>query len=541
MANTNDPSLPNARAALVDARGLPASEWRKFFEKLSRQPTLTADQSAEIAALAERVSALEAEGVDLGQIIGLGSVSAVGSLGDQVVIQLQGDEDAPTASYYYGTDDTGVRGWHPLALESLSNVDLITTPPVAGDALLFDGVDTWAPGAVLANPMTTPGDMIVGGVAGAPTAVPAGTINYVWTSNGAGVAPSWQAAGGGALTNWTEAVSVAAPNATIPVVSFTPNNAATNVDAAIIPKGTNGALLGQVPDNLASGGNKRGSYATDWQRVRAVNTRVASGFGATMGGGQDNTSGGQYSTVAGGLINNVSGNYATASGRQNTVAGTNATAFGFNNTASQASATALGTANSASGTAATAYGDGCTASGTSSVASGAATTASAAYSEGRGRYATTRTLIGSYAYASYRFSSSGDAQREFVNLAISTTNATPAVMTSDATAASANNTLTLPNSSAFAVEGVVICREQATGDAKHFKFDATITRGANAAATALVGTATVTTVNAAAGAAAWTVAVTANTTLGGLAVTVTGEAAKSIKWVATLRAVEVSG
>lgn len=181
MANTNDPSLPNARAALVDARGLPASEWRKFFEKLSRQPTLTADQSAEIAALAGRVAALEAEGVDLGQIIGLGSVSAVGSLGDQVVIQLQGDEDAPTASYYYGTDDTGVRGWHPLALESLSDIDLITTPPVAGDALLFDGVDTWAPGAVLANPMTTLGDIIVADVGGVPDRLGVGADGDVLT------------------------------------------------------------------------------------------------------------------------------------------------------------------------------------------------------------------------------------------------------------------------------------------------------------------------------------------------------------------------
>jgi hypothetical protein len=44
-----------------------------------------------------------------------------------------------------------------------------------------------------------------------------------------------------------------------------------------------------------------------------------------------------------------------------------------------------------------------------------------------------------------------------------------------------------------------------------------------------------------AGAAAWAVAVTADTTLGCLAVTATGEAAKTIRWVCTLHSAEVIG
>jgi hypothetical protein len=48
-----------------------------------------------------------------------------------------------------------------------------------------------------ANPMTTIGDMIIGGASGIPTSLSAGTVNYVLTSNGTGVAPSWKVAAGG--------------------------------------------------------------------------------------------------------------------------------------------------------------------------------------------------------------------------------------------------------------------------------------------------------------------------------------------------------
>lgn len=48
------------------------------------------------------------------------------------------------------------------------------------------------------NPMTTAGDIIIGGSSGLPTRLAAGsTSGHVLTSNGSGVAPSWQAAAGG--------------------------------------------------------------------------------------------------------------------------------------------------------------------------------------------------------------------------------------------------------------------------------------------------------------------------------------------------------
>lgn len=129
------------------------------------------------------------------------------------------------------------------------------------------------------------------------------------------------AAGGGGLTNWTEAVSTAAPNATVPVDSFTATNAATDVDAALVAKNA-GATLAQVPDSAATGGDKRGTYATDWQKARTVAARVAAGNYSTVAGGYDNRAGSTYSAVLGGESNLASGASASiAGGRLNTASG----------------------------------------------------------------------------------------------------------------------------------------------------------------------------------------------------------------------------
>lgn len=192
-----DPTLPNVREPIQPGGAPPTGAWRKFFEKLASQPNLTTDQQAEIAALDARVTALENEGVDLGSILGLGSVTAVGSLGEQVIIQLEGDEENPTASHYYGTDAAAGKGWHELSLDALSDVDLITVPPGVGDALVWDGT-SWVPGAVLSNPMTTLGDIITADTGGTPKRLGVGSSGEVLTVVSG--EPAWAASGGSAAT-----------------------------------------------------------------------------------------------------------------------------------------------------------------------------------------------------------------------------------------------------------------------------------------------------------------------------------------------------
>jgi hypothetical protein len=97
----------------------------------------------------------------------------------------------------------------------------------------------------------------------------------------------------------------------------------------------------------------------------------------------------------------------------------------------------------------------------------------------------------------------------------------------------------LPNNSAYFFTGEVVAGVTGGGNTKGWTIEGVIKRGANAAATTLVGT-TVTSMYADVGAATWTIAVTADTTNGGLAVTFTGQLATTIRCVAQIRTTEMT-
>ncbi|MEI7893657.1 MAG: hypothetical protein WCI05_11230, partial [Myxococcales bacterium] len=147
----------------------------------------------------------------------------------------------------------------------------------------------------------TNGQLLIGNTTGntlTKTTLTAGA--NITITNGAGTITI--AAPSSSLVNWTEGVSTAAPNATVPVVSFTATNAATNVDAALISKGT-GALVAQVADSTTAGGTKRGTNAVNWQMLRSSAAQVASGVNSVVGGGISNTASSISATVAGGQTN----------------------------------------------------------------------------------------------------------------------------------------------------------------------------------------------------------------------------------------------
>jgi hypothetical protein len=125
------------------------------------------------------------------------------------------------------------------------------------------------------------------------------------------------------ITNFTY------PNDTIPVLGFTfKNTPYSNFDITLSAGGT-GATLAQVPDNTTTGGNKRGKYATDWQKYRNSQTQIASGDFSVINGGGANTAAGSYSVVGGGFNNNVLGSYSTImGGRNNAVSGNYSTIAG---------------------------------------------------------------------------------------------------------------------------------------------------------------------------------------------------------------------
>jgi len=107
------------------------------------------------------------------------------------------------------------------------------------------------------------------------------------------------------------------------------------------------------------------------------------------------------------------------------------------------------------------------------------------------------------------------------------TDATATVMTSDAGAASTTNQMVLPNNSSMFFEVDVVAHDSSLKSAS-WKVQGTIRRGANAAATAIVGTNVTTTFGSDLSGGSPGVTCTADTTNGALCVTFTGIAATTI-------------
>ena len=343
-----------------------------------------------------------------------------------------------------------------------------------------------------------------------------GTNGQVLSTNGSGVL-SWATTSGGGLTHFVESESTASPNATVPVDALTATDASyTNIDVAIVAKGT-GATLAQVPTGSAAGGNKRGNYATDLQKQRSSASQVASGASAVIAGGQDNTASVAHSFVGGGQENIAQSNaHATVCG-------------GYLNTASGARAfVGAGEQNLASGTYA------CIPGGWKNTASGNGTFVTGKLSNDRG-------IEGIAVFGGSAIGSSlGIVQASILVLGVQTTSATAATLVSNQSSAGTSNQAILPNNSAYSFSGEVIAGVTGAGDTARWTIAGAIKRGANAASTAMVGTPAVTMTHNDAGASAWTVAVTADTTNGGIKVEVTGAASTTIRWVCKINTTEMT-
>jgi len=299
------------------------------------------------------------------------------------------------------------------------------------------------------------------------------------------------------LSYFTESRTVTAPNATVPVHALTALGAETNIDAVFAPKGS-GAISAQIADGTATGGNKRGAYSVDLQTSRTSAAQVASG------------------------------SYSFASGRQNTVSGTGAVSFGVINSCTGDYGFSAGTGNTCSGTRSVTFGQSSSAAGQYSYARGLFCAAGGSYSEATGNRCLDRACDGKRVYAATYFSAFGDCQLGTHALSNVTTDATPTILTGNGSSATTTTVPVLPDNHAYGFTVKVTARDISNGDAKRWTFEGLVARGANAAATALIGTPTKTTSWASAGAAAWDVDIVANTTRGSVEAQFTGEIGKTI-------------
>ncbi len=233
-------------------------------------------------------------------------------------------------------------------------------------------------------------------------------------------------------------------------------------------------------------------------------------------------------SFAAAIANNTSSYGATgansiAIGRQTKASATNSVALGAYSTANGAFAVAIGYSPTASGTGSFALGTLCISGGVYATALG-----SQSLADRHGKVAISGKGIGG----------TGSSQTGIMVLMSDTTDATPEALTADNIAPGITNQIILPNNSAYAFHGTIVARQQASqGTATAaWKIEGLIRREGSAGTTVLVNSATTVLDNT----PAWGMALTADVTNGGLAITVTGAAATNIRWVATIHTSEVT-
>ena len=330
-----------------------------------------------------------------------------------------------------------------------------------------------------------------------------------------------------------------------------------DIDAIICPA-ENGAFILLVPDGGA-GGNARGASAVDLQLSinKGSPTTVASGqYAYCEGNGNtasnicshaegDHTISSALGTHSEGLHTTAANEAAHAEGSDTLAQGFASHAEGSGTTASDGSAHAEGSGTTASGGSSHAEGDGTTASGSASHAEGINTLADANSAQASGQDSWVRGIFGAQAYSTGDFAAQGDQQVIRVGLKGETTDATPLVLTSNASGASTNNQLVLVDNETIFAEVCIMGKTIGAGDVFVAKYEVVVQRGTGVASTAIPTTTPVTpaliSTYATAGAIAgsWAVALSADTTNGALQVTVTGQAVTNINWTAEVRTREL--
>ena len=139
-------------------------------------------------------------------------------------------------------------------------------------------------------------------------------LKYIGVDNN-GVLQTMDDPGGG-LDYFTEGRNTASPNNVIPAHSLTPSGAEANIDFVIISKGT-GAITRDIPDNATSGGNKRGNYAIDLQKLRTTAFQVASGYQNVLIGTSNSTTSRTSASIYSAASSSVSTDYGTIIGGSN--------------------------------------------------------------------------------------------------------------------------------------------------------------------------------------------------------------------------------
>lgn len=304
-------------------------------------------------------------------------------------------------------------------------------------------------------------------------------------------------------------------------------------DVSIFTIGPGDSLILVYSKQANTYGTNSGVAQTGWISLNKGSPVAANSYSAVIGG-NGNSAAAEASFIGGGSSCTTNGvASAIVGGQSSTTSNTGAVVVGgTSNSASGGSSVVLGgTANTSSASGSVVVGGtNSAANGTNSVVVG-------------GSQGLSRSIVGNFVTPASNIpiaGVSGAQQLAALLLGVQTTDATATVLRSNTSAAGTTNQVILPNNSAYTFQGTVIANVTGGGNTSSWKFEGAIKRGANAASTTLVAAVTPTVIAQDAGAATWVLAITADTTNGGLAVTVTGAAATTIRWVCKIETTEVT-
>ena len=300
-------------------------------------------------------------------------------------------------------------------------------------------------------------------------------------------------------------------------VAIRNNSAATNSALVLTPKGTGALIAGPKPDGTTTGGNARGTNAVDLQVFRSAATQVASGTRSFVAGSE---------SVASNSNAIALGDSCNATGVRSFVAGF------ANNASNNLTFCAGGQFSTASGPFAVCIANQSQASGdTSGVFGGGNNQATAQYS---GALAGFRTLSDRYAmqaHAAGLFAASGDAQRARFVLRCKTTTNTAVEMALNG----ATTYLGIPSGKVIACT-INISGVKSDGSAVAHYVRQYAVKNVGGTSSEVYAPVTIGTDNA----AGTVIALSANNGDDTLRIAVTGIAAETWRWVASVDAVEIA-
>lgn len=182
MANRFPGEQPRFDQPVVDQAGRVTQAWANYFLRLASAQS-SDDLRALYEALAARVAALEdGEGGSF-QILGQQSIAVNGipQPGHVVIITLQGDQQAPGNTTYYGTGPTGTKGWFPVSGTITVNGGELTKTVGPDGVTTFGLADVPDSGAGTLLAITRDGK---GRVTGTKAATITGTAQQIDVANG---------------------------------------------------------------------------------------------------------------------------------------------------------------------------------------------------------------------------------------------------------------------------------------------------------------------------------------------------------------------